>query len=415
MRYRHERSSRPDVAVEFRDVSRRFLLYHEERRSFQDWFVGLVRPRGRGEDFWALKDVSFSVGWGEAVGVLGRNGAGKSTLLKLVTRILEPTSGDIYLYGDTHAMLELGAGFHPELSGRDNVFLNGSIYGYDRKAMQERFDSIVGFAELEQFIDTPVKHYSSGMFMRLGFAIAVHMDPEILVIDEVLAVGDANFQAKSHRALRQLRDRGTTILFVSHNAEQVRSFCDRAILLENGQLVDNGEVNDVVDHYERLLRASSDTVELMRLRVLDGDGRSVEQIAPGSDLEIETLLRLPDEAIPNDVSLSLDLYDSEGSHLFGRSANLPPDLKVQQVDGGNLATARSVIRGLPLRFGQVKLVTTLQRSNHDDQILGRREALIEVRPNSIDANRGMLVLDHDWEWGSAQQSGNGTGEGEQRR
>jgi ABC-type polysaccharide/polyol phosphate transport system ATPase subunit len=405
------RRVRSDVAVEFRDVSRRFMLYHERRNSFQDWFIGLVRPRGRAEEFWALREVSFSVGWGESLGVLGRNGAGKSTLLKLVTRILEPTSGEITLHGETHAMLELGAGFHPELSGRDNIYLNGSIYGHDRQTMAERIDSIIRFAELEQFIDTPVKHYSSGMFMRLGFAIAVHMDPEILVIDEVLAVGDANFQAKSHRALHQLKAQGTTILFVSHNAEQVRSFCDKAILLENGRLIDSGKANDVVDHYERLLAGSSETLELMRLRALDGAGRSTEMLQAGEDLEIEALMRVPDGGIPSDISLGVDLYDQDGNHLFGQSSSVPTDLPLSTVDGGNLATARGKIRRLPVRAGELVLVATLQRAGESEQVLSRQEATVEIQPGGISAERGMLHLDHEWQWaadGRLNQQGNGS-------
>jgi ABC-type polysaccharide/polyol phosphate transport system ATPase subunit len=392
------RANRSDVAVEFRDVSRRFILYHERRTSFQDWFIGLVRPRGTGEEFWALRDVSFTVGWGESLGVLGRNGAGKSTLLKLVTRILEPTSGEIILSGETHAMLELGAGFHPELSGRDNVYLNGSIYGHDRQTMAERIDSIIQFADLEQFIDTPVKHYSSGMFMRLGFAIAVHMNPEILVIDEVLAVGDANFQAKSHRALHQLKAQGTTILFVSHNAEQVRSFCDKAILLENGRLIDSGETNDVVDHYERLLAGASETAELMRLRAVDSEGRTTEVAIPGEDIVVEALLRVPDAGIPDDILLGIDLYDQDNSHLFGRSARIPRDLPMNTVDGGNLATARGRIRKLPVRSGELRLVATLQQAGDSDHVLGRREATISVQAAGITTERGMLHLDHEWQW-----------------
>jgi ABC-type polysaccharide/polyol phosphate transport system ATPase subunit len=410
------RSRRSDVAVEFRDVSRRFMLYHERRNSFQDWFISLIRPRGHAEEFWALRDVSFTVGWGESIGVLGRNGAGKSTLLKLVTRILEPTAGEIVLHGDTHAMLELGAGFHPELSGRDNVYLNGSIYGHDRQTMAERIDSIIQFADLEQFIDTPVKHYSSGMFMRLGFAIAIHMDPEILVIDEVLAVGDANFQAKSHRALHQLKEQGTTILFVSHNAQQVRSFCDRAILLENGRLIDSGRTNDVVDHYERLLAGSSETLELMRLRALDREGRSTDVVIPGDDVEIEALLRVPDSGIPGDVALGIDLYDQEGAHLFGRSSPVPTDLPLNTVDGGNLAIARGRIHRLPLRSGELRLVATLQDGGDRDHVLGRREAVVDVVPSGVSAERGMLHLDHEWHWtadGRVPQEIPGEGNGKQ--
>jgi ABC-type polysaccharide/polyol phosphate transport system ATPase subunit len=391
------RRGRGDVAVEFRDVSRRFYLYHEQRISFQDWFIGLIRPRGRAEEFWALRDVSFSVSRGESLGILGRNGAGKSTLLKLVTRILEPTSGEVIINGNTHAMLELGAGFHPELSGRDNVYLNGSIYGHSRREMTRRFDQIVAFAELEQFIDTPVKHYSSGMFMRLGFAIAIHMDPEILVMDEILAVGDAAFQAKSYRALEQLKRQGTTILFVSHNAEQVKQFCDHAILLQAGQLIDTGPAADVVDHYQRLLHGTIDTVDILRVRVLNEFGEPMQQVQPGADLDIEILLRLPESDVIPDIRLALDLYDERETHLFGRSASLPADLPRQESESGPISVARGRVRALPLRHGTLTLVATASRGEHGE-MLARRDHHIDITSPVLDTGRGMLHLEQEWQW-----------------
>jgi ABC-type polysaccharide/polyol phosphate transport system ATPase subunit len=389
--------SRNDIAVEFRDVSRRFYLYHERRASFQDWFVGLIRPRRNAEEFWALRDVSFSLNWGESLGVLGRNGAGKSTLLKLVTRILEPTRGDVIINGNTHAMLELGAGFHPELSGRDNVYLNGSIYGYSRRDMSERFDRIVAFAELEQFIDTPVKHYSSGMFMRLGFAIAIHMEPEILVMDEILAVGDAAFQAKSYQALQRLKRQGTTILFVSHNADQVRQFCDRAILLQGGRMIDAGAATDVVDHYERLLRGATDTIDILRVRVLDAFGDPVDQVQPGDDIDVEVLLRMPDDGGAGGTRLALDLFDGQETHLFGRSAPLPPDLPRQHGENGSISVARGRIRSLPIRHGTVRLVATVLHGEHG-YVGARREVEFDIISHLVDSSRGMLHLEQDWQW-----------------
>lgn len=243
----------PANAIEFDRVSRHFTIHHERKESLQDWFIHRFRrDRTASEHFYALKDVDFAIQRGETVGLVGRNGAGKSTMLKLVTGILEPTSGTVRVAGRTYAMLELGAGFHPELSGRDNIYLNGSIYGFGRKAMKRKFEEIVAFAELERFIDTPVKHYSSGMFMRLGFATAIHMDPEILVVDEVLSVGDQSFQQRCNDAIRALQGRGVTILLVSHNSEQVREFCHRAILLAGGAIVANGPVEDVLTEYARL-------------------------------------------------------------------------------------------------------------------------------------------------------------------
>lgn len=388
-----------EVAVEFHTVSRRFTLRHETRASFQDWFIGLVRPRGSAEEFWALRDVSFTVRRGEAMGVLGRNGAGKSTLLKLVTRILEPSSGELRLYGRVHAMLELGAGFHPELSGRDNVYLNGSIYGFSRRQMSRRLASIVAFAELERFIDTPVKHYSSGMFMRLGFAIAVHMDPEILVIDEVLAVGDASFQEKCRLALNDLKRNGTTLLFVSHNAEQVRGFCDRAMLLQSGRLIDVGQADAVIDHYQRLLHGEERPVSLLRVLPLDAQGLATGCWQSGADAGVEVLMQQRGPA-REPLSLALDLYDASGAHLFGTNGELPPAGSAEMLAESRRAQLR--LRELPLGEGRYTVAVALQRQGESGpETLDRREAELQVLPRSLGPRRGVLELEHGWAWEEA--------------
>lgn len=397
--------AQPDApAIEFRDVSRRFVLHHERRASFQDWFVGLIRPRGAAEEFWALRDVTFAIRRGETFGLVGRNGAGKSTLLKLVTRILEPSSGSVRVNGRSYAMLELGAGFHPELSGRDNVFLNGSLYGFSRKEMARRFDQIVQFAELERFIDTPVKHYSSGMYARLGFGIAVHMDPEILVIDEVLAVGDQNFQQKCYRALDELKERGTTILFVSHDANAVRSFCDRAALLSAGHLVDVGPAEDIVDHYQRLLQETEPTVSLLRVRPIDSLGFPCDEVLSGDDLRVEVLLRAPEGSGTAGLGLQLDLIDDTGAHLFGASVELPAELRFAQQAGQRASdmpdtrVAELDIRALPIAAASVRLVATLIDLRRDGrEVVDRRETQATVVPGSY-AGRGLLRLDHRWSW-----------------
>jgi lipopolysaccharide transport system ATP-binding protein len=314
-------------AVEFDGVSRQFTIHHERKESLQDWFIHRFRTdKAAVESFWALRDVSFNIKRGETVGLVGRNGAGKSTLLKLVTGILEPSSGQVRVAGRTYAMLELGAGFHPELSGRDNIYLNGSIYGFGRKAMRRKFEEIVAFAELERFIDTPVKHYSSGMFMRLGFATAINMDPKILVIDEVLSVGDIAFQRRCNDAIRDLQDQGVTILLVSHSSEQIREFCHRAILLSAGSVVAEGMVEDVLTEYARLqLRegAAGQTVDASSLPgelvepthgsdharaqfasvvVRDAHGTATQHVTPGAPLTIE-LATIGDSHSPLDVIL----------------------------------------------------------------------------------------------------------------
>ena len=207
------------------------------------------------EEFWALKDVSFSIDSGDVVGIIGRNGAGKSTLLKLLSRITEPTSGSIRLRGRVASLLEVGTGFHPELTGRENIFLNGAILGMARAEIKRKFDEIVAFAEVEKFLDTPVKRYSSGMYVRLAFAVAAHLEPEILIVDEVLAVGDAQFQKKCLGKMQDVSKGGRTVLFVSHNMGAVTTLCRKAIWLNGGRIVRTGSAREVVDEY---LTASSE-------------------------------------------------------------------------------------------------------------------------------------------------------------
>src|SRR5258706_11342040 len=202
--------------IEFPNVRKRSPPHKDRRNSIQERVAGLFRPRARGEQFWALRDISFSIGKGESLGLVGHNGAGKSTALKLMTRILEPTSGQVVLSGRVAALLELGSGFHPDLSGRENVFLNGSLLGFSRPDMQVRLPEIVDFAEIGDFIDMEVKHYSSGMYTRLAFAVATAVDPDILITDEVLAVGAESFQRKCMDRIYPFRQQGKTIIFVSH-------------------------------------------------------------------------------------------------------------------------------------------------------------------------------------------------------
>jgi lipopolysaccharide transport system ATP-binding protein len=236
--------------IRFEEVSKVFRLHRERPRSFQEQFIHLSqRKRATRETFWALQDISFTVEQGETFGLIGPNGGGKSTILKLIARILDPTSGQVWVDGRVGALLELGAGFHPDLTGRDNVYLNGSILGLSRREVRRKMDAIVAFAELERFIDVPVKHYSSGMYVRLGFAVAVQTEPEILLVDEVLAVGDIAFQQKCLERIRGLQSGGTSILLVSHSLDLVREMCHRAIWLEKAQMAAIGEADAVIAAY----------------------------------------------------------------------------------------------------------------------------------------------------------------------
>jgi lipopolysaccharide transport system ATP-binding protein len=218
-------------------------------RAVRQLARGEARTKPKVESFWALKDVTFDVEPGEVVGIVGRNGAGKSTLLKILSQVVEPTDGYCQIRGRLGSLLEVGTGFHPELTGRENIFLNGSILGMSHREIVRKFDEIVAFSEIEKFLDTPVKRYSSGMFVRLAFAVAAHLEPEILVLDEILAVGDANFQRKCLGKMKDVAGHGRTILFVSHDMSAVRRLCKHAILLEGGQVVASGLTEDVVPRY----------------------------------------------------------------------------------------------------------------------------------------------------------------------
>lgn len=250
-------------------LSKKYILGSEtdHTQSFREMLTGvLVSPFRRfkrlsgvnthSEEFWALKDVSFTVNKGEILGIIGANGAGKSTLLKLLSRITSPTLGEVEYKGKLASLLEVGTGFHPELTGRENIYLNGAILGMSRSEVSSRFDKIVEFANVEQFLDTPVKRYSSGMYVRLAFSVAAHIDPDILIIDEVLAVGDAEFQRKCLDLMKTLSDSGHAVIFVSHNMDSVRALTTRCLLLENGQLQMDGETQDVINNYQQRNRGT---------------------------------------------------------------------------------------------------------------------------------------------------------------
>ena len=237
----------PDPVVQIKDVSKRFRVYHERNTTLKQSLV--ARRRGRFEEFWAVRDVSVDIAEGESLGIIGENGSGKSTLLKCVAGILVQDKGTISVRGRLASLLEVGAGFHPDFTGRENVFLNGAILGLPRRYIKSIMDTIVEFAELEQFIDNPVKTYSSGMYTRLGFAIAVNLDPDILVVDEVLAVGDEAFQRRCIERINLMRAEGRTLVFVSHALESVRAVCDRCVWMDHGEARQIGGVDAVIGAY----------------------------------------------------------------------------------------------------------------------------------------------------------------------
>ncbi len=236
--------------IEVKDVSMCFRMSRDRVQSLKEYLVMLVKGKLKYKDFWALKNVSFSVRPGEVLGIVGRNGAGKSTILKIISGILKPTEGSVSVRGNIVPMLELGSGFDYDLTGRENIYLNGAILGYSKKFLDERYEEIVQFSELGEFIEMPIRNYSSGMMMRLAFSVATVVNPEILIVDEILAVGDEAFQRKSRRRMLELMSGGTTVLFVSHDLDQIRQMCDRVVWLDHGQVKMIGKTKEVCDAYQ---------------------------------------------------------------------------------------------------------------------------------------------------------------------
>jgi lipopolysaccharide transport system ATP-binding protein len=274
---REQDMSEAGAVIRVENVSKRFVLRSGKPADLRERFARIRRGAvASPQEFWALRDVSFSVQPGQTVGIIGHNGSGKSTLLKMLTGILKPTSGRIQVRGRVGALIEVGAGFHPDLSGRENIFLNGSILGLSRRDIERKFDEIVAFAGLESFIDTPVKRYSSGMYMRLGFAVAAHTEPDILLIDEVLAVGDALFQRKCLRHLERFVAKGGAVVFVSHALNQVTEICDSCVWLDHGEVRFIGPTVDAIDHYMAVVTEREDA-EFKRLYPQEWEQREAER------------------------------------------------------------------------------------------------------------------------------------------
>ena len=313
-------------AITVDQVSKQFRLYHERNQSLKA--AVMRRGRARYEDFLALDGVTLEVPEGSTFGIIGENGSGKSTLLKCMARILRPDKGTISVNGKLSAVLELGAGFHPELSGRENVYLNGSILGLNKKELDRRFDDIVGFAGLHRFIDTPVKNYSSGMYVRLGFSVAINVDPQVLLVDEVLAVGDESFQRKCSEKFAELRAAGKTIVIVSHGLGSLRSLCDQVAWLEHGVLRAVGDAAEVVDDYIGEAQVDRQETEdghgsrwgsgegrIERIEVLDGDGRPVSQVRSGAPVTLRFTWSTS-EPLPKAV-IGMAVHNLEGVLVTG--------------------------------------------------------------------------------------------------
>ncbi|HKX30506.1 MAG TPA: ABC transporter ATP-binding protein [Blastocatellia bacterium] len=375
--------------------------------------AGVRRENGTG-DHWALSEISFEIERGQVVGLVGRNGAGKSTLLKILSRITEPTRGRAEICGRVVSLLEVGTGFHPELSGRENIYLNGSILGMNRREIERRFDEIVAFSELEKFIDTPVKRYSSGMYLRLAFAVAAHLEPEILLVDEVLAVGDAAFQKKCLGKLGEVSRSGRTVLFVSHNLAALLNFCERGILLDRGRIAADDRIEPVVQRYLKSLRAATPSdlsnyadrqgngrVRFTRVHFEDEQGSRLEQAVAGRPLVIALDYRSTENrALPN-CRASIAFHDTLGQVLFNCSSELVIHDPIMLPPAG---TIRCLIPRFPLSQSQYLLTIFLEVNREvEDWILNAIE--LEVVDGDFygtgrlypDGWRGKGVLvPHDW-------------------
>jgi len=400
-------------AIEFKQVSKRFRMHYARPRSFQEAVILFFRRNNESTpEFWPLRDVSFEVAPGEAVGLIGPNGAGKSTALKLVSRIIQPTSGEIKVNGRVAGLLELGTGFHPDLSGRENIYLNGSILGLSRRDIKQRFDSIIEFAELARFIDMPVRNYSSGMLMRLGFAVATSFQPDILLIDEVLAVGDQAFQAKCLQRISEMQEDGVTILFVSHGLETVRRLCQRAIWLDEGRMRAIGPSSQVVVEYLsqvwkhtniRLIsegdatgrgrRWGSGEAVITQLEFQDGAGRPRRAYQTG-DSFVARIHYQANQPV-HKPAFGIAIYRDDGTHVNGPNT-VQSGFDIDVIDG--VGTVDYMIESLPLLPGRYEFTVAIYDHHsihpYDHQ---HRAYTFEVEAGATWEGEGLVHVPCRWE------------------
>ena len=356
-------------AVCVEHVSKTFRLYHERASSLKERIVN--RRRAEYEEFWALKDVSIEVSTGETFGLVGPNGSGKSTLLKMIGGIILPTQGRITTHGRIASLLELGAGFHPDLTGRENVYLNASILGLTRKETDKNFDEIVAFSELEGFIDMQVRHYSSGMYVRLGFAVAIHVDPQILLVDEVLSVGDEAFQRKCIDRIRRFQREGRTIVFVTHAADTVPQICNGAAFIFKGRVEAMGDPSEVVRAYRTQLHGEAHLeaapgeergdkqVRIERVRIMDGDGREKSVFRSGEELRIVIDLDAPSRI--DDVMVGIALHDEANTMLVGTNTDLEKT-PIDHLQGRSRVTFTCA--DLPMQEGRYAITIGVTTRDH---------------------------------------------------
>ncbi|MBI5033453.1 MAG: ABC transporter ATP-binding protein [Chloroflexi bacterium] len=405
--------SSDDIAIQLDNVSVRYRVPHERYNTLKEHAIRWLERRVQYDDFWALRDVNLCIRSGEVVGIIGRNGAGKSTLLKVVSRVLLPTNGRVRLRGRVAPLLEFGAGFHPELTGRENVFLNGAILGFSRSEMESKFKGIVDFAELWDFIDAPLRTYSSGMVARLGFAIATDVDPDILILDEVLSVGDVAFQQKSAERIQSFRAAGATILMVSHSMDTVEAMCDRGVWLDHGKLMADGNPAAVVQCY----RGDDANVESKRLSVTGnlaanqrwGTGRiEIVNVRLFNEKDVEkTIFRTGDplalqidykchEAVPSPF-FGMAIHRQDGIHITGPNSSFAGVI-MPTLDGEGTVIYR--VPYLPLLEGLYHISVAVVNQD-DTEIFDYHDRAYPFRVVNYDGamreRYGLVTLRGEWE------------------
>jgi ABC-type polysaccharide/polyol phosphate transport system ATPase subunit len=388
------------IDLRFDQVSKRYRI-----REAQDGAASsnriMRKLRSRRRDFWAIRDVSFEVKRGEALGIIGHNGAGKSTILKLLSNITTPTSGEITINGRLAALIEVGSGFHPELTGRENIYLNGSILGMTRKEIGRKLDDIIEFAGVRQFIDTPVKHFSSGMYVRLGFSIAAHLDPDILLLDEVLAVGDAAFQAKCIQRIKELKQAGTTIVFISHDLRAVERLCDRVLLLKQGKLLASGSAAEMIATYqsdatlsslsiESHKRSGRNEVEIISLSFFDAEGaaRPVYQTRQPLIARIQFETQAP----ISDVVFGVIFLTADGEELCEFTTELTGE-PIALVPGRGVVEFRTEELGL---LPGIYFTSVHVQDRHGRNVLHYHYKSTILRVDSEEIIRAQFYMPHEW-------------------
>jgi lipopolysaccharide transport system ATP-binding protein len=411
---RTHRLAPDEPLIELNHVARRFTKKLDRGRSFQDLFVRLFRRRRpSSDDFWPLRDLTLTVNPGDCIGVIGPNGSGKSTLLKIVTGILPPTHGDVVVRGRVSSLLELGAGFQSDLTGRENIYLNGSIYGLSRAEMTQRLDQIIDYAGLGDFIDTPVKHYSSGMYVRLGFAVAIHTDPDLLLVDEVLAVGDVHFQNRCMESIYRFRHEGGTLLLVSHDLGTIQSLCNRALWIDDGLVAAEGAPADVVMAYKQHMaelqesqssgsymekvgdgqRWGTREVEITHVELNNASGQTRTTFNTGEELTIRLHYRCP-QPVDHPV-FGFGISHQNGVHLFGPNTKFGA-LEIDCLRGSGVISY--TIPELPLLEGQYTL--SVAAVNHTDTVTydyHDRAYNFRIAYSPLRAGYGMVQMHGAWQ------------------